>query len=160
MFRELCTVATREKDKVLSLQFRMDVAGAFDTVSHQLLLHNLRKRTIPTWRIIWGESFLIERKISSLFLLQQSNERVFDAERHSAGTPHLSHTLPVLQGRSIDTCERPGSKPSGMGSVDDTSILAYSTSTEESWRILEDTRKVQPAGQQTRSCVCSAKMTS
>lgn len=35
-------------DKVASL-LSIDVAGAFDTVSHQRLLHNLRKRRIPEY---------------------------------------------------------------------------------------------------------------
>ena len=36
----------------------LDVSGAFDNVSHQRLLHNMRKRRIPMDMISWIESFL------------------------------------------------------------------------------------------------------
>lgn len=39
----------------------LDVSEAFDNVSHQRLLHNLRKRRIPTTVIAWIESFLSDR---------------------------------------------------------------------------------------------------
>lgn len=61
------TVWGQGKDKVASL-LSMDVAGAFDTVSYECLLHNLQKRKIPGRIISWVESFLTERKNYSSYL--------------------------------------------------------------------------------------------
>ena len=41
----------------------------------------------------------------------------------------------------LEICERPGTNSSALGFVDDTNILAYSTSTEENCRILENLHK-------------------
>lgn len=54
------TVWGQGNNKVASL-LSFDVAGAFDTVSHSRLLHNLRKHRIPNWIICWVESFLTDR---------------------------------------------------------------------------------------------------
>ena len=51
--------AWREK-KVYTAIF-MDVAGAFNNVHHQRLIHNLRKRRIPQKIISWIASFLQDR---------------------------------------------------------------------------------------------------
>ena len=54
------TIWGQGKDKVATL-LSMDVAGVFDTVSHQRLTHNLRKRKIPKWITDWLNSFLNDR---------------------------------------------------------------------------------------------------
>jgi hypothetical protein len=36
----------------------MDVAGAFNNVHHERLIHNLRKRVIPEIIVTWIKSFL------------------------------------------------------------------------------------------------------
>ncbi len=51
------------KRKVASL-LSLDVAGAFDNVSHERLLHNLRMRRTPTFITKWVASFLLDRKTS------------------------------------------------------------------------------------------------
>ena len=42
----------------------LDVAGAFDTFSHQGLIHNLRANRIPELIVNWTGSFLAERETS------------------------------------------------------------------------------------------------
>jgi hypothetical protein len=39
----------------------LDVSGAFDNVSHQRLLHNLRKRKVDENTVRWIASFLSDR---------------------------------------------------------------------------------------------------
>ncbi len=51
------------KKKVASL-LSLDVAGAFDNVSYERLLHNLRIRRTPAFINRWVISFLSDRKIS------------------------------------------------------------------------------------------------
>lgn len=69
------------KIKVTSL-LSIDVAGAFDTVSHQRLLHNFLKSRIPEWITHWARSFLTDgrttlaiiRRVRSPILLQYQQE--------------------------------------------------------------------------------------
>ena len=42
----------------------MDVAGAFDNISHERLLYNLRAKGVPTALVIWTASFLRDRATS------------------------------------------------------------------------------------------------
>ena len=57
---QIHTVWGQELDKVATL-LSIDVAGAFDTVSHKRLLHNSKKRRIPEWMANWVGSFLSDR---------------------------------------------------------------------------------------------------
>lgn len=57
------TVWDCNKKNVASL-LSLDVAGAFDHVSHPQLLHNLRSKSISEYIIRWTKSFLKERSIS------------------------------------------------------------------------------------------------
>ena len=123
------------RDKMATL-LSMDVAGAFDTVSHQRLIHNLKKRKIPVWIINWVESFLTDRKTTLAIYSQITN--MFAVR---TGIPQGSPVSPILylfyNADLLDLCERPGTRASGIGFVDDVNILAYSTSTEENCRTLE-----------------------
>ena len=53
---QIHTVWGQGTDKIATL-LSIDVSGAFDTVSHPMLLHNLRKRKIPQWIATWVGSF-------------------------------------------------------------------------------------------------------
>lgn len=60
------------KKNVASLLF-LDVAGAFDHVSHPRLLHNLRSKGIPEYIVQWTQSFLTDRSISMTIERRTSN---------------------------------------------------------------------------------------
>ncbi len=51
------------KDKMITL-LSMNVVEAYDHVSRTRLLHNLRKRRIFTWIIVWTNSFMQNRRIT------------------------------------------------------------------------------------------------
>lgn len=53
---QVYTAWRQGNDKVATL-LSMDVAEAFDTVSHPRLIHNLRKRKNPEWITSWINSF-------------------------------------------------------------------------------------------------------
>ena len=57
---QIHTVWGQGTDKVATL-LSIDVAGAYDTVTHRRLIHNLRKTKIPKWITDWVNSFLNER---------------------------------------------------------------------------------------------------
>ena len=46
------TIWHNDKKKVATL-LRLDIAGAFDNVSHPRLLHNLRAKGIPEWTVLF-----------------------------------------------------------------------------------------------------------
>ena len=52
--------STANSKKVASL-LSLDVAGAFDNVSHERLLHNLKERRVPKRIVEWTSSFLKDR---------------------------------------------------------------------------------------------------
>lgn len=121
-------------DKVATL-LSMDISGAFDTVSHPRLIHNLRKRRIPQWITDWVLCFLSDRT-TTLSLHQTTSERFLVR----TGIPQGSPISPILylfyNADLLDICNRQGTKVSGIGFVDDVNLLAFSTSTEENCRTL------------------------
>lgn len=133
------TVWGQRGDKVASL-LSIDVAGAFDTVSHPRLIHNLRKRHIPQWIANWVESFLNNRRTN--LILQRRATPTFETE---VGIPQGSPISPVLylfyNADLLDICNRIGTNTSGLGFVDDVNVLAYGRSTEENCLTLEKVHK-------------------
>ena len=114
----------------------MDLAGAFDTVSHRRLIHNLRKRKIPKWITDWTASFLMERRTTLAI-----NGRVTEEFAVRTGIPQGSPISPILylfyNADLLEICERPGTNTSALGFVNDVNVLAYGKSTEENCRTLE-----------------------
>ena len=132
---QIHTVWGQGNDKVATL-LSMDVAGAYDTVSHQRLIHNLRRRKIPQWVTNWIECFLKNRRTTLTINRRTTDE--FDAR---TGIPQGSPISPILylfyNADLLDICNRPGTKTSGLGFVDDINVLAYGKSTQEYCRTLE-----------------------
>ncbi|KAJ3560528.1 hypothetical protein NPX13_g9271 [Xylaria arbuscula] len=118
------------KGKVASLLL-LDVSGAFDNVSHQRLLHNLRKRRIDERVVQWIESFLKERKTNILVDGYKSTQYEI-----STGIPQGSPLSPIDK-RNEDT--------SATGYIDDAAILAIGDTTEETCNKLK--RALESAGQ-------------
>ena len=51
----------------------LDLAGAFDNVSHGRLLHILHRKGFPEWLISFVKSFLIDRHTKIRFTEYKSN---------------------------------------------------------------------------------------
>jgi hypothetical protein len=129
------TVWGQGNDKVATL-LSMDVAGAFDTVAHRRLTHNLRKRRIPQWIVNWIDSFLVDRR-TTLAIHRTSTDQ-FPVQ---TGIPQGSPLSPILylfyNADLLEITNRPGTAASGLGFVDDVNILAYGKSTEDNCKSLE-----------------------
>lgn len=78
------------KDFVVSM-LMLDVSGAFDNVNHQRLLHNLRKRRIPSQIIKWISSFIKNR--STTIRLTEGDSDKYDIQ---TGIPQGSPISPIL----------------------------------------------------------------
>jgi ribonuclease HI len=106
--------------KVASLLL-LDVSGAFDNVSRQRLLHNLRKRCINQTLVRWIDSFLSDR--TSTLKLQ---EYTAPSAPIQTGIPQGSPLSPILylfyNADLIETCRTENTD--AIGYIDDASILA------------------------------------
>ena len=81
---------TPARPKVASL-LSLDMSGAFPNVSHDQLLHNLRRKGIPTALIQWTASFLADRQTTLVLGRRQS-----PPYRVSTGIPQGSPISPIL----------------------------------------------------------------
>lgn len=133
--KQIHTVWGLENDKI-ALLLSIDVAGAFDTVSHQYLLHNLCKRRILIWIIYWVESFLIN--CNTTLALNCKTTGFFPAIiKIPQGSPISPMLYLFYNANLFKICKRPGTATSALGFIDNVNILAYNTSTEENLKILE-----------------------
>ena len=87
---QIHTVWGQGQNKVVTL-LSMDVASAFDTVSHQRLIHNLRRRKIPQWITNWVNSFLKDQ--STMLAIHQKRIEQFVVQTR---IPQESPLSPIL----------------------------------------------------------------
>ena len=112
----------------------LDISGAFDNVSHDRLIHNMRIKGIPAWITNFTASFL-EKRTTSVVLGSFQGDKIPTTTGIPQGSPlspilflfFASTLLPILRTESS----------SAIGFVDDTNILTWSNSTEENCRNLE-----------------------
>ena len=123
----IATTWSHGKKYVASL-LSLDVAGAFDKVNHQRLLHNLRAKRVPRFIVNWTKSFL-EDRATSISLGQKTSQM----EPAMTGIPQGSPISPVLflffNGPLIEELAKLRQKVQVGGFVDDVHLLAYGTST-------------------------------
>jgi hypothetical protein len=107
----------------------LDVSGAFDNVSHERLLHNLRTRRVDEKLVLWITSFLSDRRT-------RITMDGFTSEEHtiSTGIPQGSPLSPILyifyNAGLIETCEL-DFDTTATGYIDDAAILACGDTTAE-----------------------------
>ena len=131
---QIHTIWGQNNDKVASL-LSLDIAGAFDHVSHIRLIHNMRKRKIPQRITNWVKS-LLENRTTTVTV---GNRRSTVIEI-STGIPQGSPISPILflffNADLLDICSQSGYNTAAIGFVDDVNILAYGTNTESNCRTL------------------------
>jgi Reverse transcriptase (RNA-dependent DNA polymerase) len=114
----------------------LDVASAFNRVSHARLTHNLRKRKIPTILSRWIINFLTDRKIKVRVAgYTQPLSMVH------AGIPQGSPLSLILylfyNADLLESLENKGLCTSAAGFIDDVNILTYSPSTRRNYEVLK-----------------------
>ena len=114
----------------------MDISGAFDHVSHERLIHNLRKKRIPTIITDWVRSFLHNRATTIKLLEGESQQFTI-----ATGIPQGSPISPILFlffiSDLLDITNNEALRLSSTGFVDDINILTYGETTERNCRVLE-----------------------
>ena len=132
---QIHTVWGQGKDNVATL-LSVDVAGAYDTVSHPRLLHNLKKRKIPNWIVQWIHGFLKER--STTLSINARSTDVFQVNTGILQGFPLSPILYLFYNADLlDICSNPNDRTASTGFVDDVNILTYGLSTEANCKTLE-----------------------
>jgi Reverse transcriptase (RNA-dependent DNA polymerase) len=116
----------------------LDVSGAFDNVSRQRLLHNLKKRRISSTLASWIDSFLTDR--STTLKLQ---EYTAPSAPIQTGIPQGSPLSPILylfyNADLIETCKTENTE--SIGYIDDVSILAVGPTPQHNCKILKTTHR-------------------
>ena len=114
------------RGKVASLLL-LDVSGAFDNVSHDRLLHNLRKRGIHPTMVGWLKSYLKDRT-TKIWLGEGTGLEIYTRTGIPQGSP-LSPILYLFY--DADLLEIGGDRDLVTGYIDDASILVEGDSTEQ-----------------------------
>jgi hypothetical protein len=137
---QVYTIWAGDKPRVASM-LSLDVAGAFDNVSHARLIHNLRKRRVPNTLVRWIEDFLRERQTEI-----RLGNYTLESSRVNAGIPQGSPISPILylfyNADLLEDCENAGLRTSPIGFVDDVNILTYGLTTQGNCRTLERIHEV------------------
>jgi hypothetical protein len=119
--------------KVASLLL-LDVSGAYDNVSRERLLHNLRKRRIDPKIIAWISSFLSDR--TTTLKLQ---EFTAPSAPIQTGIPQGSPVSPILylfyNADLIEACRTEDTE--AVGYIDDASILAVGPTAQRNCKTLK-----------------------
>ncbi|PPJ61058.1 hypothetical protein CBER1_07391 [Cercospora berteroae] len=118
----------------------LDVSGAFDNVSHERLLHDLRARRVDERLVRWIASFLSNR--STNIVVDGFQSRPYTV---STGIPQGSPLSPILYiyyNSSLIQPSNTDTDPEGTtavtGYIDDAALLAWGDSTEDTCSQLED----------------------
>ena len=121
-------------DKLVASLLSLDISGAFDNVSHERLIHNLRDTGVPGWIAAYIRSFLSDR--TTFLTLGTYQDRTRSV---ATGIPQGSTLSPILFLFFASTLlpRLNDGVTSAIGFVDDTNILTFSRSTEANCRTLE-----------------------
>jgi len=115
----------------------MDVAGAFNNVHHERLMHNMKQRRIPHSFVNWIESFLKDRSTQLRF-----NSSTMEAIMTRAGIPQGSPLSPLLymfyNGDLLDIPQKCGLNVAlSLGFIDDIAYGGQGPTDEENAETLE-----------------------
>lgn len=130
---QIHTIWGKDKKRAASI-LSLDISGAFDNVSHERLIHNMRIKGIPQWITNFTASFL-ERRTTSVVLGSFRGDKITTTTGIPQGSP-LSPILFLFFASTLLPMLRTESS-SAVGFVDDTNILTWSNTTEENCRHLE-----------------------
>ncbi len=113
-----------------------DVAEAYDHVSRERLLHNLKKRRVSTWIVTWTDSFMQDKRISLIVRTKQttmSNVNVDISQKSSVSLIlYLFYNANLLK-----LLEQSSRKMIVIDFVNDINIFIYDINTISNCRLLK-----------------------
>ncbi len=108
----------------------LDLAGAFDDVSHKRLLYILRRKGFPSWIVYFVQSFLSARRTRIKFTGYESTWI-----QTQTGIPQGSPLSPILFlffiSELLEDLQQPDSESLAFGFVDDTNLIAWGNTARE-----------------------------
>ncbi len=133
--KQIHTIWNMSKNKITTL-LSMNVIEAYDHVSRERLLHNLKKRLISTWIVTWTDSFMQDKRISLIVRARQtimSNVNVDISQRSSMSSIlYLFYNANLLK-----LLEQSSRKVIVIDFVNDINILIYDINTINNCRLLK-----------------------
>ena len=117
------------------------MAGAFDYVLHERLIHNLRIRKIPIRLVKWVNSFLKNKQFTLSFDSKTSALRLVSTGI-SQSSPVFSILFLFFNAELVEGCEKLGVKTSPVKFVNDVNILAYEKLTTNIYETLNRVHEV------------------
>jgi hypothetical protein len=133
--KQIHTIWNMNKDKITTL-LSMNVIEAYDHVSRERLLHNLKKRRISTWIIAWTDNFMQNKSINFIVKAEQtimSNVNVDISQKLS-----MSSILYLFcNANLLKFLEQSSRKMIVINFVNDINILIYDISTINNCRLLK-----------------------
>jgi hypothetical protein len=132
---QIHTIWNMSKNKMITL-LNMNVANAYDHVSRKRLMHNLRKKEISNWIMIWTSNFIKNRHITLII-----NDDTTFMSRINADISQDSSIFFILyffyNADILKSLKRSRYKIIVIEFVNDINILIYETSTKNNCRTLK-----------------------
>jgi hypothetical protein len=133
--KQIHTIWNMNKNKITTL-LSMNVIEAYDHVSRERLLHNLKKKRISTWIVTWTDNFMQDRRISLIVKAKQtimSNVNVDISQKSS-----VSSILYLFYNENLlKLLEQSSRKVIVIDFVNDINILIYDINTISNCRLLK-----------------------
>jgi hypothetical protein len=133
--KQIHTIWNMNKDKIATL-LSMNVIEAYDHVSRERLLHNLKKRRISTWIIAWTNNFMQDKRINLIVKAKQTimNNVNVDISQKSS----MSSILYLFYNANLlKFLEQSSRKMIIIDFVNDINILIYDISMISNCRLLK-----------------------
>jgi hypothetical protein len=123
------------RDKMITL-LSMNVASAYDHVSRERLMHNLRKREISNWIMTWTSSFMKDRHIT--LIIDDDTTFMNRINADISQNSSISFILYFFYNANIlKSLKRSRYKIIVIEFVNDINILIYETSTKNNCKALK-----------------------
>ncbi len=133
--KQIHTIWNMNNDKITTL-LSMNVIEAYDHVSRERLLHNVKKRRISTWIIAWTNNFMQDRRISLMMKTKQTIMSNFNVDI-SQKSSMWSILYLFYNANLLKLLEQSSRKMIVIDFVNDINILIYDISTISNCRLLK-----------------------
>jgi hypothetical protein len=132
---QIHTIWNMSRDKMITL-LSMNVANAYDHVSRERLMHNLRKREISNWIVTWTSSFMKDRHIT--LIIDDDTTFMSRINADISQDSSISFILYLFYNADIlKSLKRSRYRIIVIEFVNDINILIYETSTKNNCRALK-----------------------
>jgi hypothetical protein len=138
--KQIYIVWNKSTNRIVIL-LSLDVIEAFDTISHERLIHDLRKRRISKWIIDWVISFLQNR--TTILTMNRRMITSFSMRTETSQRFSLSFVLYLFYNVDLlKMCDRFEINTRFLKYADDVNILIYDKNTNENCRSLKRVHKL------------------